>query len=531
MLTGQSKRFALVVFLLSLSLYAVADIHNGPTQDAKYQIELRGPDGGVRLNEVQSWTVTILDNKGEPVTPRSLVFLGGMPGHGHGLSSEPRVTKQLSPGTFQIDGILLNMYGDWEIVIGVIGNAGPDKATIPFRFAPPQTDTTTSDHWSTQQIALMRSLWLGAAEDAAIDASNRFDGRPEAIRLGEQFFHDPKLSRDANISCATCHKPELAYTDALPTSIGSKKLSRNSPSLLGIARAKWFYWDGRRDSLWAQALTPIETPGEMDNNRAAVVSYILSVDEYRELMEILNIKFPLAEQLPSSAGPYGDEDAKLAWSKLSSADREQMNSLFADIGKIIASYVASLEPSYSRFDWYVESILKSSDTDGILSDSEIRGLELFLDPAKTHCMRCHNGPYFSNFGFHNIGSGVNPESGTRDFGRLFGLKSARVDEFNCIGRYSDLERDGCRELIYSTEGHADDGAFKVPGLRDVALTAPYFHDGRFETLTEVLEFYRSPQDPRMTGNELLPLDLSDDELRDILAFLESLSGEDREMAQ
>jgi cytochrome c peroxidase len=142
-------------------------------------------------------------------------------------------------------------------------------------------------------------------------------------------------------------------------------------------------------------------------------------------------------------------------------------------------------------------------------------------------MRCHNGPYFSSFGFHNIGSGVNPESGSRDFGRLFGLKSARVDEFNCIGRYSDLDADACRELIYATEGHADDGAFKVPGLRDVALTAPYFHDGRFETLKESLEFYRSPPDQLVSGNELLPLDLSDDELQDIAAFLGSLTGEDR----
>ena len=123
-----------------------------------------------------------------------------------------------------------------------------------------------------------------------------------------------------------------------------------------------------------------------------------------------------------------------------------------------------------------------------MTESEIRGLKLFIDPSKTHCMRCHNGPYFSSFGFHNVGSGVNPDSESRDFGRLFGLKSARVDEFNCIGSYSDLDADACRDLTYATEGHADDGAFKVPGLRDVALTAPYFHDGRFETLLELWSF-------------------------------------------
>lgn len=531
MLARLPRLFALAIFLVSLPPQVVADIYRGPTQDSRYQLVLQAPDDGVRLNEMQSWTVTILDDQGNPVTPRSLVFLGGMPGHGHGLSSTPRVTQQLSPGTYLVDGVLLNMYGDWEIVIGVVGNAGPDKATIPFHFTPPRTVVTASDQWNSQQIALMRSLWLGAAEDAPTDASNRFDGQPEAIRLGERLFQDPELSRDANISCATCHKSELAFTDALPQSKGSKKLSRNSPSLLGIARAKWFYWDGRRDSLWAQALTPIETPGEMDNNRAAAVAYILSIDDYCKAMDELNVDVSTAEGLPRSAGPYGDENAKLVWSKLNSTEREQTNSLFADIGKIIASYVASLEPSYSRFDLLVENILDGSDVDGLLTESEVRGLKLFLDSSKTHCMRCHNGPYLSSFGFHNIGSGVNPDSGARDFGRLFGLKSARVDEFNCIGNYSDLEREACRDLIYSAEGHADDGAFKVPGLRDVALTAPYFHDGRFETLMEVLEYYRSPPDQLVSGNELLPLHLSDEELQDIAAFLGSLSGEDKREAR
>lgn len=518
------RPFALFVFLLLPPLQASADFYSGPTQDGKYQVVLQQPADGVRLNEVQSWTVAIYDGDGKPVLPRSLVFLGGMPGHGHGLSSLPRVTEQLAPGRYLVDGVLFNMYGDWEIVIGVVGDAGPDKATIPFQFEPPRTEVTAADQWNAQEVALARSLWLGAAGDAPTDPSNRFDGKPDAIILGEKLFYDPGLSRDANIACVTCHRPEIAFTDGLQTSMGSKKLSRNSPSVQGVSRANWFYWDGRRDSLWSQALTPIETPGEMDNNRAGVVFYVLSNDEYQAAMEGLGIDVSAAEELPQSAGPYGDEKTKLAWSKLNSRDRERINRLFTDIGKIIGSYVASLEPSPSRFDRYVERLLEDGDPDGLLSESEKRGLKLFIDPARTHCMRCHNGPYFSSFGFHNIGSGVNPETGSRDFGRLFGLKSARVDEFNCIGKYSDLDADECRHLHYATEGHADDGAFKVPGLRDVVLTAPYFHDGRFESLIEVLEFYRSPPDPLVSGNELLPLDLSDDELRDLADFLGSLTG-------
>ncbi len=511
--------------MLCLPLQLSADIYRGPTQAGKYEVVLQKPDEGVRLNEIQSWTVTVQDDQGGPVIPRSLVFLGGMPGHGHGLSSLPRVTQQLSPGRYLVEGVLFNMYGDWEIVIGVVGDAGPDKATVPFRFAPPLPNETGSEQWSPQQLALMQSLWLGTAQIAPVDESNRFDGQPDAIKLGEKLFNDPKLSRDENIACASCHNPEIAYTDALPTSIGSKRLNRNSPSVQGLARAKWLYWDGRRDSLWAQALTPIETPGEMDNNRAAVVAYVFSSGEYRLALENLDVDIASADKLPQSAGPYGDESARRVWSKLDATVREEINTKFAAIGKIIASYVANLEPSHSRFDRFVEGVLDGSDVEGVLSESERRGLELFIDPAKTNCMRCHNGPYFSSFGFHNIGSGVNPKSGSRDFGRLFGLKSARVDEFNCIGRYSDVDADACSDLIYATEGHAVDGAFKVPGLRDVALTAPYFHDGRFATLMDALDYYRSPSDPQVSGNELLPLDLSREQLRDIAAFLGSLTGQ------
>ena len=522
------QRIVVAVFLLHVSLQPSAEIFRGPTQEKKYHVVVQEPGEGVRLNEVQSWTVSIYDEQGNPVKPRSLVFLAGMPDHGHGLPSSPRVTRQLSPGRYQVDGVMLNMHGDWEIVVGVIGDDGADRATVTFKFEPPREDAVGIGSWDAQELALLRSLWLGGVSESAIDESNRFDGQPEAIRLGEMLFNDRNLSRDANISCATCHVPDIAFTDGLQTSKGSRLLSRNSPTVQGLAQSQWFYWDGRRDSLWAQALTPLETPGEMDSNRAAVVAYVFSNDGYRSAMKKLNVNDMSLAGFPQSAGPYGDEKAKLAWAKLNSDEREQINRLFVAIGKVIASYVATLEPSYSRFDQFAERLLGNSDGESTLTESEIRGLKLFLNPAKTHCMRCHNGPYLTNFGFHNIGSGANPESGSKDFGRLFGIKSARIDEFNCLGNYSDLDAEECRDLIFAAEGHMDDGAFKVPGLRDLALTAPYFHDGRFGTLLEVLEFYRLSSNPGESGSELPPLDLSDEELRDLAAFLGSLTGSDRQ---
>ncbi|MEM7678023.1 MAG: hypothetical protein AAF449_18680, partial [Myxococcota bacterium] len=138
------------------------------------------------------------------------------------------------------------------------------------------------------------------------------------------------------------------------------------------------------------------------------------------------------------------------------------------------------------------------------------------------CLRCHNGPRLTNGGFHNIGTGTLQGEGL-DFGRIFGIRSLLMDEFNCRGPYSDASPDACRGLRFLNQ--RDDvhleGAFKVPSLRLVSRTAPYFHDGRFETLEAVVRFYNSPK-MVADGVELEPLGLTDTEVAALVAFLEVL---------
>jgi cytochrome c peroxidase len=113
--------------------------------------------------------------------------------------------------------------------------------------------------------------------------------------------------------------------------------------------------------------------------------------------------------------------------------------------------------------------------------------------------------------------------GTHDWGRFLGLRAALLDEFNCYGKYSDAAREQCVELNYVTEGHMDNGAFKVPSLRNVADTSPYFHDGRFSKLGEVIDFYMDlpPQNEAM--HEIPSFKLSNKQKEDLGAFLSVLS--------
>jgi cytochrome c peroxidase len=226
----------------------------------------------------------------------------------------------------------------------------------------------------------------------------------------------------------------------------------------------------------------------------------------------------LEDTTMSHASPIGNEAHRRAWKEIPVRTRRAISEAFANVGKAIAAFESTLDFEVTRFDRYVDEPTAS----GILSDAEVAGLRLFLDP-KNQCLKCHNGPTFTNGGFHNVGTGSS-DPDEPDLGRIAGLQAVLLDEFNCQGRYSDA-REGCDELAHlAPEAHLA-GAFKVPSLRGVARTPPYMHDGRFATLREVLEFYRSPA-PRdgAMPHELTALPhLSDADLANLEAFLETLS--------
>lgn len=372
---------------------------------------------------------------------------------------------------------------------------------------------STNHHWTAAELATLQSLSL-ANLSPAIDSSNRFAQHPQALALGRELFFDRRLSRNGNIACATCHQPDKAFSDGKPVAIALATGTRNTPSLLGVAHQDWFFWDGRKDSLWSQALEPLENPAEHGLTRTEVVRLLLTDTHYRQQYQALLKNIPTADtlqQLPTAASPQGNLAQLQAWKQLPQAQREQIDAVFAATGKFLAAYVSSLSLAPSKLDTLAQQ-------PAALTPNESAGAKLFI--GKAQCILCHSGALLSNQTFQNIGTGILG----KDSGRAAVLDTLRTDRFNCQGKHSDAPPESCTELQFLTRSrHAVNGAFKVPSLRNVAKTAPYFHDGRFATLEQVVDYYRQAAQPNAQDDNDLPLiQLSDTETQQLLAFLKIL---------
>jgi cytochrome c peroxidase len=203
--------------------------------------------------------------------------------------------------------------------------------------------------------------------------------------------------------------------------------------------------------------------------------------------------------------------------------RLAVTQVYVNIGKAIAAYERRLQFGESRFDRYVAALQNGGRTaTDILTPDEVAGLRLFI--GKANCTQCHNGPLFTNNEFHNTGVAANA-SLPPDHGRMSGAKDVLADEFNCRSRWSDATQKQCAELDFIvSDAHELERAYKVPSLRNVAERAPYMHAGQLATLDDVLAHYnRAPAAP--SGHtELKPLALDPRELRQLAAFLRTLSG-------
>lgn len=489
------------------------------SERSHFVARLRPHDGDIDIGVFEKWILELRAADGAPVDQARIAIGGGMPGHGHGLPTQPLVTDYLGDGQYLIEGVRLSMAGRWILAFGVETQRARDRLIFEM----------VVDSWSASDRRILASLYLDPATRPPPSPSNRVADHPEAARLGEKLFFDHRLSGNGTLSCASCHQPDRYFTDGLPRGVGINKSGRNTPTVVGAAFLSWFYWDGRRDSLWSQALVPFEAADEMGSSRTAVVRLIGQNPGYRSQYERIFGAFPtavLSPALPEHAGPLGAKPTRDAWHRIGRRDAQVINAIYANLGKAIAAYERTLPLPVTRFDRYVEAVLAGdAEADALLTTEERNGLELFLDSERTHCQRCHNGPWFTNGGFHNIGTG-NFSGENLDFGRVFGVRSVVMDEFNCVGPYSDATPDQCAELRFLNRStHVPlEGAFKVPSLRNLTATAPYMHDGRFPDLESVLAFYRRPPGEGTT-HELPELDLSEDEARQLVAFLESLSFE------
>lgn len=378
--------------------------------------------------------------------------------------------------------------------------------------------------WSADEIALLRSLSLASLPELPASPSNRVADAPQAARLGERLFFDAQLSADGRVSCASCHQPERHFTDGLATSRGLGRTGRNAPTVVGAAYAPWQFWDGRRDSLWSQALAPLEAAVEMGSTRLEVARRVATAPEHAEAYRGLFGEAPDFSdpaRFPERAGPFGDAAARAAWQRLDPTERRAIDTAFANAGKALAAYERSLVPGPSRFDRFVAALLAGDGpgAESLLDADEQAGLRLFVDAGRTRCLRCHNGPLLTNQSFHDVGTGK--LGGVPDLGRLAGIQSLLLDDFNCLGPYSDAAPEDCSALRFldKREPGRFSGAFKTPGLRGLGRTAPYFHNGGLDTLERVVEHYR---DPGPYPGELLPLEIDDAEAAQLAAFLRTL---------
>ncbi len=355
--------------------------------------------------------------------------------------------------------------------------------------------------WTDAEIDVLRSLSLASLPALPPDPSNAVADDPQAAAFGEQLFFDPRLSANGGISCSTCHQPVRQFTDGLPKgqAIGTSK--RNTPSIVGSAYSPWLYWDGRRDSQWAQALFPLEDPNEHGSSRLQVMAVIAADDVYRSTYQAI-------------FGEFGD---------ISGDDPVALNIAFANVGKAIAAFERTLLPTASRFDDYVDAVADGNPQkqESLLTDDEVWGLRLFIGTG--NCTQCHNGPLLTNNEFHNTGVLSSPGE-LPDKGRVTGVQEVLSDPFNCLGDYSDDPMRQCAELTFVRTGPELIGAVRTPSLRNVELTSPYMHKGQVATLAEALQHYNEASDAMIGHNEAKPLELSTRELHQLEAFLKTLTA-------
>lgn len=424
----------------------------------------------------------------------------------------------------------------WSFVlVGCSASTDPDDlAAYAIQTPWPQVRTqaqngnwTPLEGWSAEEGAQLQNLWLGSLPSPPVDRSNAVSNDPRAAALGHSLFFDRRLSANGQVSCAGCHIPDFSFADRLPRGLGTRTTRRNTMTLIGAAYNDWFLWDGHKDSLWSQALEPLTHPDEHGTTRLHIVHLINQDAEYRQQYEALFGPFPPAitdfSRFPDSGGPEATGPYRQAWRGMTAADQAAATKIYVNVGKALAAYERLLLPGPSRFDQYVQALLSGDEQAATrtLSPAERSGLRVFL--GEGDCVRCHNGPLFTDHQFHNTGLPL--EAGhLPDEGRKLGYQLTQADPFNCRGGYSDATPADCAALV--TPADPDEGLyrFKTPTLRNVSETGPYMHTGQFDTIAAVLDHYNVAPKAPLGQSEIKPLGLSDQAVADLAAFLQTLGA-------
>lgn len=342
--------------------------------------------------------------------------------------------------------------------------------------------------------------------EAPHDETNAVNGLQTATVLGKHLFREKRLSITGKTSCATCHVPDAMFTDRRRVSVGLSEGFRNTPTVVNSAYQAWQGWGGGADSLWMQSIKPLIDDSEMGAGAEAVSRLMAQDHTYRKLYI-------------STFGSSDSVDDPRSVLLAHEPDRVLVN-----VGKALASYIATLVSPRSLFDDYRDELAKGRDGSAVgFPMSAQRGLKLFV--GRGRCSICHSGPVFSDGEFHDIFLPADPAK--LDTGRLQGIEGLLASPFNSTGTFSDNSQGPrSRRTFFLAARPSAAGEFRTPSLRGTRETAPYMHDGRFGTIVEVLKHYSRLDSGAFHphGETILkPLLLTDEEAHDLESFLRTLS--------
>jgi cytochrome c peroxidase len=323
---------------------------------------------------------------------------------------------------------------------------------------------------------------------------------PEKVALGKKLFEDKRFSSTGDVSCSNCHEASKAFTDSpLSVSEGIHKMkgTRNAPTVINAAYFERFFWDGRSPSLEDQAMHPFLNPVEM------------ALKDYEPILSVVR-KEP--EYVQAFKSVFGKSGSAITMKEITEA---------------IAAFERTIIAGNSPFDRYY-----FKGEDNALTPAQKRGFELFINEGR--CVSCHvieqTQALFTDNRFHNVGIGINAiQKEVPDLAREFiraKMTTSEVDvKVLSDKRTSELGRLAITRLF------DDVGAFKTPTLRNIAVTAPYMHDGSLKTLRDVMVHYNNggvtnegdPVNDYLSGG-IRPLNLTDSQIDDLVAFMEALTS-------
>lgn len=372
--------------------------------------------------------------------------------------------------------------------------------------------------------------------------TNKYADDPRAAHLGQRLWFESRysgplmvddpdglgpLGAEGRVSCFSCHDNKQWWIDTRgdnAVSLGAYRARRNSPSMVNVAYYTWGGWGGAQDQFWKQGANAPESR-DLNGDRLALAHtvYLYHRAEYEVVFGPLD---PALDPAASDAARFpprgkpkaapGDPDGP--WELMTKEDQKIVMTIQANVGKAFEAYERRLVSRDAPFDRYVAGDLAA------ISASAKRGLQLFI--GKAACDACHSDHTFTDNDFHNTGvpqTVVPPDDGRfADVPRL-------TNPYNGAGEFSDDPVAGAEKIAGIVQREEQKGQFRTKSLRHVADSGPYFHDGSFTTLEDVIRFYNGGGGetgfPGVKDPLVVPLNLTEAEIADLAAFLRSLTGD------